>query len=240
MTKYFNQIIAAPFYSSKTESPIGIFQIDLTGNAFSTSVDIVEPLGNDIEAGGQAQEYITDRDADLKAFYEKWDHMHLKNFSAFNFKQFEDLEHDIDEIVEHHAPLVANYEPDLEVEIGIWSGYFQEEANKLYSNMIHDLQQAKERLGAEDPDGVIDGIGGLASFWESLQEYGIVDDDYTEEFIQNQANEDAFSIKDVVDDLDSSMHWHYIDGNIIEDSDLEDQLNAWLDDQISACQKYLD
>ena len=99
--KYLGKHVFVPFISEETDSPIGVFEIDLTERYFSTMADIAEPFGNDIEEGGQCQENITDnqQNTNVKRFYDEWNYKHLEPFSSFTVEKMNELESDIDQLV---------------------------------------------------------------------------------------------------------------------------------------------
>lgn len=237
--KYLGKYVFVPFISEETDSPIGVFEIDLTERYFSTSADIVEPFGNDIEEGGQCQEQITDnqQNTNVKRFYNKWNYKHLKPFSSFSVEKMNELENDIDQLVEKSGAVVTTSDVSLSTEIDVWCKRFGKTANKFYSEILKALKDTND-LSAETAidDLFSKNIAGLA---ESLQEYNIVDDDYSAMAIRDKAEDDPLGIASFIEGFDESSKYHVEDYGF-SDAELEGAFYDWLEDQIEFCEEKIE
>ena len=232
--KYLGKHVFVPFVSEDTDSPIGVFEIDLTERYFSTSTEIVETFGNDIEEGGQCQEHITDnqQNTNVKRFYNKWNYKHLEPFSSFTVENMNELESDIDQLVEKSEAVVTTKDVSLSTKIDIWCKHFSKIANEFYGKILKTLQDSNDLPTEQAIDDLFsENITGLA---ESLQDYGIVDDDYSAMVIREKAEDDPLGIVDFVKGFDESSSYHVEDCGF-EDIELQENFNDWLKDQIEFC-----
>lgn len=237
--KYLGKHVFVPFISEETDSPIGVFEIDLTERYFSTSAEIVETFGNDIEEGGQCQEYITDnqQNTNVKRFYNKWNYKHLELFSSFAVEKMNELESDIDQLVEKSGAVVTTKDVSLSTKIDIWRKYFSKTANEFYGKILKALKNNADFSAETAIDNLFsENIVGLS---ESLQDYGIVDDDYSAMVIREKAEDDPLGITDFVKGFDESSEYHIEDYGF-NDAKLEESFNDWLDDQIDFCKEKLE
>lgn len=237
--KYLGKHVFVPFISEETDSPIGVFEIDLTERYFSTMTDIVEPFGNDIEEGGQCQEHITDnqQNTNVKRFYDKWNYKHLEPFSNFTVEKMNELESDIDQLVEKSEAVVTTKDVSLSIKINIWCKHFSETANEFYSEILKALKNSTDFPADEAIDNLYgENIAGLA---ESLQDYNIVDDNYAAMLIRDKAEDDPLGIPEFVEDFDESSSYHVEDYGF-SDTELEENFNDWLEDQIEFCKEKLE
>lgn len=237
--KYLGKYVFVPFISEDTNSPIGVFKIDLTERYFSTMADIVEPFGNDIEEGGQCQEQITDnqQNANVKRFYNKWNYKHLKAFSSFTVEKMSDLESNIDQLVEKNDAVVTTNDVSLSAEIDIWCKHFSDTANEFYGKILKALKDTNDLSAEQAIDNLFSkNIAGLA---ESLQEYNIVDDDYSAMVIRDKAEDDPLGIASFIEGFDESSKYHVEDYGF-SDAELEGAFYDWLEDQIEFCEEKIE
>lgn len=237
--KYLGKYVFVPFVSEDTDSPIGVFEIDLTERYFSTSAEIVEPFGNDIEEGGQCQEQITDnqQNTSVKRFYNKWNYKHLEPFSSFTVEKMNELESDIDQLVEKSEAVVTTNDVSLSTKIDIWCKHFSKIANEFYSKILKVLKNNTD-FPAET---AIDNLYGenIAGLVESMQDYSIIDDDHAAMLIREKAEDDPLEIPSYVKDFDESSEYHIEDYGF-NDAKLEESFNDWLDDQIDFCKERIE
>lgn len=237
--KYLGKYVFVPFVSEDTDSPIGVFEIDLTERYFSTSAEIVETFGNDIEEGGQCQEHITDnqRNTNVKRFYNKWNYKHLEPFSSFTVEKMNELESDIDQLVEKNDAVVTTNDVSLSTKIDIWCKHFSKIANEFYSKILKVLKNNTD-FPAET---AIDNLYGenIAGLVESMQDYSIIDDDHAAMLIREKAEDDPLGIVDFVKGFDESSSYH-IENYGFEDIELQENFNDWLDDQIEFCKEKIE
>lgn len=237
--KYLGKHVFVPFISKETDSPIGVFEIDLTERYFSTMANIAEPFGNDIEEGGQCQENITDnqQNTNVKRFYDEWNYKHLEPFSSFTVEKMNELESDIDQLVEKSGAVVTAKDVSLSTKIDIWCKYFSKTANEFYGKILKALKNNADFSAETAIDNLFsENIVGLS---ESLQDYGIVDDDYSAMVIREKAEDDPLGIVDFVKGFDESSSYH-IENYGFEDIELQENFNDWLDDQIEFCKEKIE
>lgn len=237
--KYLGKYVFVPFVSEDTDSPIGVFEIDLTERYFSTSAEIVEPFGNDIEEGGQCQEQITDnqQNTSVKRFYNKWNYKHLEPFSSFTVEKMNELESDIDQLVEKSEAVVTTNDVSLSTKIDIWCKHFSKIANEFYSKILKVLKNNTDFPAETAIDDLFSkNIAGLA---ESLQEYNIVDDDYSAMVIRDKAEDDPLGIASFIEGFDESSKYHVEDYGF-SDAELEGAFYDWLEDQIEFCEEKIE